>query len=317
MKNKKTLLIIAAGMGSRYGGLKQIDPVGPSEEIIIDYSMYDAIRAGFDKIVFVIRHYFEDAFREKIGRKLEGRVEVAYAWQEMESCLEGFHLPPGRTKPWGTGHAVLVAKEQVREPFAVINADDYYGPGSFWIIARFLDKMDSNTTPEYAMAGFLLSKTLSAYGKVSRGVCTLDGDMFLQSIHERTDIRQQDGRIFYTDDDGTEHPLTGREIVSMNLWAFGPDFFQYLREQFHQFLRKHGRDDKREFFLPSAVDCLVEQGIKKVKVLATDDSWFGVTYRPDREIAQRCILERIEKGEYCENLWSRPPCNQQEPNREP
>ncbi len=300
---KKTLLIIAAGMGSRYGGLKQIDPVGPNGEIIIDYSMYDAVRAGFDKVVFVIRHYFEDAFKEKVGSKLDGLVETAYAYQELESFLEGFHLPPGREKPWGTGHAVLVAKDVVNEPFAVINADDYYGAEAYRIMAERLDTMHASADNDYAMVGYILRNTLSEYGKVSRGVCECDDQMFLKKVQERTDIRKNNGDIVYIDKNRNEHRLTGDEIVSMNLWGFSPDIFGHLQAQFTDYLKDHAGENKSEFYIPSAVDELVQKGIKKVKVLKTHDTWFGVTYREDKEIAQSCINNLIQDGVYPRNLW--------------
>lgn len=303
---KKTLLIIAAGMGSRYGGLKQIDPVGPKGEIIIDYSMYDAVRAGFDKVVFVIRHYFEDAFKEKIGSKLNDKVETGYAYQELESCLDGFHLPPGREKPWGTGHAILVAKDVVNEPFAVINADDYYGVQAYRIMAEQLETMQTTSSGQYAMAGYILRNTLSEYGKVSRGVCQCDDQMFLKTVQERTDIRKNNGGIVYIDENRNEHCLTGDEIVSMNLWGFTPDIFEHLQIQFSRYLEKHAAENRSEFYIPSAVDELVQKGIKKVKVLKTHDTWFGVTYREDKEIAQNCINNLIQDGVYPRNLWDYP-----------
>ena len=302
MATPKTLLIIAAGMGSRYGGLKQIDPVGPNGEIIIDYSMYDAVRAGFDKIVFVIRHYFEDAFREKIGRKLEGVVETAYAYQEMDACLDGFPLPEGREKPWGTGHAILVAKDVIAEPFAVINADDYYGRHSYIMMKEQLEKMAGGNT-DYAMVGYVLRNTLSEYGTVARGVCQYCPDMYMSKVTERTKIRKNGNGAVFIDEKGTEHPLTGDEIVSMNLWGFGPDVFGHLQRQFSNYLQAHGGENKAEFYIPTVVDNLVHNGEKKVKILKTHDTWFGVTYREDKEIAQACIRRLIEENVYPEKLW--------------
>ena len=266
LATKKTLLIIAAGMGSRYGGLKQIDPVGPKGEIIIDYSMYDAVRAGFDKIVFVIRHYFEEAFREKIGRKLEGLVETAYAYQEMDSCLNGYVLPEGREKPWGTGHAILVAKDVIEQPFAVINADDYYGPNAYAIMKRQLETMHTAAAADYAMVGYLLRNTLSEYGTVARGVCQYGSDLYLTKVTERPRIRKNGNGAIFMDEQGAEQPLTGDEIVSMNLWGFTPDIFEHLQQQFSAYLKEHGGEDKSEFFIPTVVDNLIQSGKKKVKI---------------------------------------------------
>jgi len=301
---KPTLLILAAGMGSRYGGLKQIDPVGPNGEIIIDYSIYDAIRAGFGKLVFVIRHYFEDAFKEKIGSKFDGLVETAYAYQEMDVALEGFALPPDRERPWGTGHAILAAKDVIDEPFAVINADDYYGIDSFNVMARFLG--GPAISPEgYAMVGFRLANTLSEYGSVTRGVCRCDDKLFLQDVVERSGIEKHENAVRFFDDDGTERLLTGEEIVSMNLWGFHPSIFTHLSAQFKHFLEENLNDPKAELFIPSVVHRLVKSSLVKVKVLPAHDKWFGVTYREDRRIAQRCIAKLIQDQTYPEKLWEK------------
>jgi UTP-glucose-1-phosphate uridylyltransferase len=304
METKKTLLIIAAGMGSRYGGLKQIDPVGPNGEIIIDYSMYDAVRAGFKKIVFVIRHYFEDAFREKIRSKLDGLVETAYAYQELDSCLEGDTLPEGREKPWGTGHAILVAKNVIHEPFAVVNADDYYGVGAYRIMSDQLEQMADNED-EYAMVGYVLRNTLSEYGAVARGVCHHDDQMYLADVTERTRIRKEGKGAVFIDEQGAEQSLTGDEIVSMNLWGFTPDIFEHLQHRFYAYLCERANENKAEFYIPTVVDTLVKQGQKKVKILKTDDNWFGVTYREDKEIAQSCVQKLIEQGVYPSKLWEK------------
>ncbi len=301
MTAKKTVLIIAAGMGSRYGGLKQIDPVGPNGEIIIDYSMYDAIRAGFDKVVFVIRHSFDAAFREKIGRKLDGLVETAYAFQELDGCLDGFALPPERQKPWGTGHAVLVAKDAIDEPFAVINADDYYGPNAFRIMKSQLEKT-AVVDDEYTMVGYTLRNTLSEYGTVSRGICQCDEQSYLTGVTEATKIRK-DQRQAVNEEQGREQVLTGDEIVSMNLWGFGADVFGHLQQQFNDFLQQHANEKKSELFIPAAVDTLIRGGVKKVKVLTTDDHWFGITYPADKAMAQESISKLIEQGVYPKTLW--------------
>lgn len=302
---KKTLLIIAAGMGSRYGGLKQIAPVGPNSEIIIEYSMYDAIRAGFDKVVFVIRHHFEEAFREHIGRVFEERVETAYAYQELDTCLNGYPLPGDRQKPWGTAHAILAAHSVIDEPFAVINADDYYGIDSFRIMAGRLSQMRSRGEATYAMVGYLLSNTLSAHGTVSRGVCEHDAGMFLTSIHERTDIRQVGSDAVYRDAAGHERHLPGDAVVSMNLWGFDADIFGSLQTQFDIYLEKHGQENKSEFGIPPVVDELIQSGQRKVEILKTHESWFGITYRQDQSIAQASIRRLIDVGVYPENLYAK------------
>lgn len=303
MHYQPTLLIIAAGMGSRYGGLKQIDPVGPNGEIIIDYSMYDAIRAGFQKIVFVIRHSFEAAFREKIGGKLEGRAETVYAYQELDACLEGFALPEGREKPWGTAHAILTAKNVIDQPFAVINADDYYGPNAYLIMKRQLEIMHAAANPDYAMVGYTLRKTLSEYGTVARGVCRSSSDSYLAKVTECTRIRKNGDGAVYFDEQGAAQSLTGDEIVSMNLWGFAPDIFDHLQRQFSAYLVEHGREDKSEFYIPAVVDSLIQSGQKQVKILKTNDSWFGVTYPEDKQIAQSCIRNLIDQKVYPETLW--------------
>lgn len=299
---KPTLLILAAGMGSRYGGLKQIDSVGPNGEIIIDYSIYDAIRAGFGKLVFVIRHYFEDAFKEKIGRKFNGVVETVYSYQELDCCVEGFMIPAGREKPWGTAHAILVSKDVINEPFAVINADDYYGLNSFKIMAEFLSGHDKSDG-EYSMVGFVLRNTLSEYGTVARGVCECDDDMFLKSVIERTKVRKADDVAEYADVDGKWHVLTGDETVSMNLWGFRPCFFDYLQEDFRRYLREQGNENKAEFFITIPVDRLIHEGKATVKILRTPDRWFGITYRADKAIAVSSINKLIREGFYPVKLW--------------
>lgn len=298
---KPTLLILAAGMGSRYGGLKQFDPVGPNGEIIIDYSIHDAIRAGFGKLVFVIRHYFEEAFKEKIGSRFEGIVETAHAYQELDACLDGFELPEDREKPWGTGHAILVAQDVIDEPFAVINADDYYGINSFKVMADFLSGKEVSPSL-YSMVGFVLRNTLSEYGTVARGVCECDDKMFMKKVVERTKIEKVGEAARYYDPDESIHELTGDEIVSMNLWGVHQSIFEHLRNQFKDFLARFGNEKKTEFYIPSVIDSLVQNGKAAVKVLPTDDSWFGVTYRQDKEIAERSIKALIEKGLYPERL---------------
>jgi len=308
---KPTLLILAAGLGARYGGLKQIDPVGPNGEILIDYSIYDAVKAGFGKLVFVIRHYFESAFREKIGSKFDNLAETAYAYQEIDACLDGFEPPKDRDKPWGTGHAVLVAGDLIDGPFAVINADDYYGPASFKTMAQFLaggaSRLDDKdpSSNDYAMVGYTLKDTLSEYGPVSRGVCQCDEHTYLRRVVERKKVEKTGAGTRYFDEDGTEHLLSGNEIVSMNLWGFQPSIFRHLESHLRRFLKEQGSEKNAELYIPTVVDELIEKGKATVKVLRTNDVWFGVTYRRDAAIAAGCIRRLIDQGLYPENLWER------------
>lgn len=299
---KPTLLVLAAGLGNRYGGLKQIDSVGPNGETIIDYSLYDALRAGFGKVVFVIRHCFEDAFRQKVGGKFDGVVQTAYAYQELYSCLGDYEPSTDRDKPWGTGHAILVARDVIDEPFAVINADDYYGPNSFETILEFISTTDVSSN-DHAMVGYRLGNTLSDYGAVSRGVCDCDERMFLKKIVERKAIEKTDHGARYFDANGAEHHLTGDEIVSMNMWGLEPSVFDHIQSHFDRFLRDHGSRSDAEFLIPSVADELITGGEATVKVLRTDDSWFGVTYRQDRQIAIESIRKLIDRAVYPERLW--------------
>ena len=299
---KPTLLVLAAGLGTRYGGLKQIETVGPYGETIIDYSIYDALTAGFSKVVFIIMHYFEDAFREKVGRKFDGLVETAYAYQELDSCLGGFKPSKKRHKPWGTGHALLVAEEVISEPFAVINADDYYGSNSLRLIAEFVQAGDISYS-DYAMIGYMLRNTLSEYGTVARGVCECDERMFLKRVVERTKVEKTTDGARYIDTDGAVYNLSGEKVVSMNLWGFQPSIFEHMRMQFERFLKDYGDRDDAEFFIPSVVDELIRGGRAKVKVLPTEDTWFGITYPQDKAIAMKCIRRLIDEGVYPERLW--------------
>ena len=289
---------MAAGMGSRYGGLKQIDPVGPSGETIMDYSVFDALRAGFGKLVFIIRREIEAPFRETIGARFEGRIPVSYVFQELDKLPPGFTPPAGRKKPWGTAHAILMAAEAVKEPFAVINADDFYGPQSFQLVGRHLQ----SGTREHAMVGFVLKNTLSEFGMVARGVCRATPDDFLQSVTELTQIERDGDGAKYTAPDGKVQPLSGTETVSMNMWGFCPSVFEHLQREFTQFLRTHPGDEKAEFYITSAVTSLVAAR-EQVKVLHTPDSWFGVTYRDDRPRVVESIRRLIASGAYPEKLW--------------
>jgi len=299
---KPTLLVLAAGLGTRYGGLKQIDAVGPHGQTIIDYSIYDGIRAGFSKMAFVIRHYFEAEFREKVSSKFDRFVETVYAYQELDACLGDFRLPQDRTKPWGTGHAILVCRDLIHEPFAVVNADDHYGVHSLQTIADFLTH--AKTTADHAMVGYVLRNTLSQHGGVSRGVCQCDEQMFLRSVVECKKIERTTTGVEYVDGDGKVRVLTGDEIVSMNLWGFQPSIFSHLQRQFERFLRDHGGESKAEMYIPSVVDTVVADGAARVKVLQTHDTWFGVTYRQDRDMATQYIHKLIAAGVYPERLWS-------------
>ncbi|HEU5123219.1 MAG TPA: sugar phosphate nucleotidyltransferase [Verrucomicrobiae bacterium] len=295
----KSLLILAAGMGSRYGGLKQIDPVGPGGETIIDYSVYDAIRAGFDQLVFVIRRDIEQAFRETVGNRFEKKIAVRYVFQELNALPPGFAIPPERQKPWGTGHAILMAADAIREPFAVINADDFYGADSFRVLAAHLQPEN----PDYAMTGFVLRNTLSEFGSVARGVCRLS-DGFLETVTEIVGIEKDGTAARYKDDVGKVQALTANEIVSMNMWGFNPTLFGALREQFETFLRTRGGELKSEFYIPSVVNHLIQTGQKRVKVLPSRSKWYGVTYREDRPFVINGIQELIRQGEYPEKLWA-------------
>ncbi len=299
---KPALLVLAAGLGTRYGGLKQIDAVGPNGETIIDYSVYDAVKAGFGKVVFVIRHYFEDAFREKVSSKFDSVVETAYAYQELDACLGDFEPTTDRDKPWGTGHAILVARDVIAGSFAVINADDYYGPNSFKTILRFIAGKDVSSN-DYAMVGYTLRNTLSDYGVVSRGVCECDGQMFLKKIVEIKAVERTADGARYLDADRIEHHLAGDEVVSMNLWGFQPSIFDRLQSHFARFLKERGSRSSAEMLIPSVADNLIRCGEATVKVLRTDDSWFGVTYRQDKSIAVRCVRQLIDEGAYPEKLW--------------
>jgi UTP-glucose-1-phosphate uridylyltransferase len=297
---KPTLLILAAGMGSRYGGLKQIDPVGPAGETIIDYSIYDALRAGFGKLVFVIRKDIEQQFKEIIGARFEKRVAVEYVFQELDKLPPGFSLPAGRTKPWGTTHAILMAEQAIKEPFAAINADDFYGQQAYKLLANYLTSGSS----DYAMVGFILKNTLSDFGSVARGVSRTDAADYLTSVVEMMKIERDGAAAKNTDAEGKITRLTGDEAVSMNFWGFTPALFPQLKTKFTEFLKKSGGELKSECYIPSTVNDLVIAGQAKVKVLRTNDSWFGVTYREDRPMVVESIRKLIARGDYPEKLWA-------------
>jgi UTP-glucose-1-phosphate uridylyltransferase len=294
-----TLLVLAAGMGSRYGGLKQLDPVSPGGEAIVDYSVYDALRAGFGKLVFVIRKDIELPFRQMVGARFEKRIAVEYVFQELDKLPPGFQAPPGRTRPWGTAHAILMASGAVREPFAVINADDFYGARAFRVLAQHLQ----SGAEDYAMVGFILRNTLSECGSVARGVCQVSAGGFLEGVVELTNIGRYGDHARNIDAAGKVTVLSGDEIVSMNMWGFTPQVFRQLQERFQEFLELHGSDARSEYYIPSTVNELVLAGQARVKVLHTDGSWFGVTYREDRPRVVENIGRLIREGTYPETLW--------------
>ena len=295
-----TLIILAAGMGSRYGGLKQLDPVGPGGETIVDYSIYDALRSGFGKLVFVIRRDLEVPFQETIGARFEKRLPVKYMFQELDQLPAGFSVPARRTKPWGTGQAILAATAAVYEPFAVINADDFYGANSFRVLAEHL----RSGGDDYAMVGFPLRKTFSEFGSVARGACRVNAAGFLQTVTELTKIEPNGDAARYTDDQGAVHPLSGDETVSMNMWGFTPTLFGQLREAFTAFLQTNGENERAEFYIPSVVNALIHAGRARCRVLRTTDSWFGVTYREDRPRVIESVRALIVRGDYPERLWT-------------
>jgi len=298
---KPTLLILAAGMGSRYGGLKQVEPVGPNGEAIIDYSIYDAIRAGFGKVVFVIRESFAHAFKEKFDPKLKGRIDVEYVFQELDKLPKGFSVPEGREKPWGTAHAILVTKNVIKEPFCALNADDFYGYPAYRVMANFLIR--SNDEKEYAMVGYKLGSTLSDFGSVSRGICNVDGNDMLQKIVETIKILKREDKIVSVESNGSETFLSGEESVSMNIWGFKPTVFDILEEKFTLFLKHHRHEPKSEMYIPSVVFDMISEKMATVKVLKADSPWFGVTYREDKPRVIARINQLIEAGDYPEKLF--------------
>jgi UTP-glucose-1-phosphate uridylyltransferase len=295
---KPTLLVLAAGMGSRYGGLKQVDPVGPNGETIIDYCIHDALRGGFGKVVFVIRHDIEATFREVVGARFEKRLPVEYAYQELDKLPTGYTVPAGRTKPWGTAHAILMAEDVIREPFAMINADDFYGADSFRVLGQFLSASPNNSR-DYAMVGFVLRNTLSEYGTVSRAVGQANGSM-LHSLVEMLKIEKTPTGARNLDGGQI---LTGNEYCSMNMWGFTPTLFPFLREELTKFLKERATELKSECLIPTVVNTLVTGQRATVKILPTQSSWFGVTYQEDRPKVQASVRALIERGEYPAKLW--------------
>lgn len=297
---KPTLLILAAGMGSRYGGIKQMDSFGPSGETIIDYSIYDAIQSGFGKIVFIIRESFHEEFRKKFEEKIAGRVETVYVNQEKDRFLNGFPFPEGRTKPWGTAHAVLCGKSVINEPFAVINADDFYGRDAFERCADFLNNRAA--ADRHCIIGYELGNTVSPHGSVSRGVCEVDAQHHLVGIVERTKVFLENGVISYMDNDN-KIEVPPHTPVSMNFWGFDPSVFDFFENQFQEFLQKNGNDPKAEFFIPLAEDNFIRRKLGVVEVIPTTARWFGVTYKEDAPFVSRSINQLIQDGVYSSQLW--------------
>lgn len=299
---KPTLFVLAAGMGSRYGGLKQLDGLGPNGETIMDYSIFDAIRGGFGKLVFVIRETFEKDFREKIISKYEHHIPVEVVFQELNNLPEGFTCPEGREKPWGTNHAVLMGKEVIKEPFAVINADDFYGRDSFAVLGKALSEMTGKTN-DYCMVGYHVGNTLSESGSVARGVCQTNAEDYLTGVVERTAIERIDGDIQFVDENGEKVILDENTPVSMNMWGFTPDYFAYSEEFFKDFLQKNMGNLKSEYFIPLMVNELITNGTARVKVWDTTSKWFGVTYAADRQEVVDKIQALVDAGEYPAKLF--------------
>jgi hypothetical protein len=302
---KPTLVVLAAGIGSRYGGLKQLDPIGPSGELLIDYSIYDALAVGFGRVVFVIKDQIKDLFRERIGKKVEQRCETRYVFQRLD-LPEGFEVPPGREKPWGTGQATLSCKEAVDTPFAVINADDFYGRSAFQNLCDYLQGVQNGDgVHDYCMVGYRLENTLSEHGYVARGVCVVDAGGYLQEIHERTRIEKFGATAKYTEDGQNWIEIPRGSTISMNMWGFSPSLFLELEAMFPRFLRANWANNlKAEFYLPEAVGALLRENRATVKVLPSDAQWYGITYREDRPRVEKAIGEMVRRGVYPEDLWS-------------
>ncbi len=300
---KPTLLVLAAGMGSRYGGLKQLDQVGPSGETIMEYSVFDAVRSGFGKVVFVIRKDIEKEFRELFGNRFSQHIAVDFVFQELNNVPDGIVISPERAKPWGTAHAVLTASQAIDEPFAVINADDFYGYGTFRALAGHLTAASFKGSMEYCLAGFTLENTLSEFGTVSRGVCQADKNHYLISIEERKNIRAEKNGIFCSNEDGKDIPLGPKLFVSMNAWAFGNEVFSHLENQFREFIQRNSSDLKAEFYLPSFADNLIRNQIARFRILPVSEKWFGVTYREDKPIVEENLRKLTRLGIYPEQLW--------------
>lgn len=300
---KPTLLVLAAGMGSRYGGLKQMDPLGPNGESIIDYSVYDAARAGFGKVIFVLREDIVADFYELFANKYKAVIEVDHVVQRLSDLPEGILLNEQRSKPWGTGHAVLAARKKLQEPFAVINGDDFYGADAFKVMADFLSQADPNEIKYQSMVGYVLNNTLSEYGFVSRGICSSDSNNFLTTVTERTHIERIEDGIIFEDENETKHHLSGDEIVSMNFWGFTPALLSPFYEKFTQFMLENSQALKSEFFIPLGINQLIQDGVLQVKVLESTARWFGVTYQQDRPLVISKLRELSATGVYPDKIW--------------
>lgn len=299
---KPTLCVLAAGMGSRYGGLKQLDGFGPNGETIMDYSIYDAIKAGFGKVVFVIRESFKDDFQEQVLHKFKNVIDVEIVFQEITKVPEGSTYNPKREKPWGTNHAVMMGQEVIKEPFAVINADDFYGQDAFQVMADFLRSVDGKQN-QYCMVGYHVGNTLSDSGTVSRGVCVVDENAYLQTVVERTTIEEKSGTIIFTDENGEEVVIPANTLVSMNMWGFTPDYFDHSVDAFKKFLVEKGDDLKSEYYIPTVVNDLIHEEKASCKVLDTSAKWFGVTYADDRPQVLLKLNKLIRKGVYPAQLF--------------
>jgi choline kinase len=298
---KPTLLIMAAGMASRYGSMKQVQQFGPGGETIMDYSIYDAIEAGFKKVVFIIREDFADDFKNIFEPKLKGKIETEYVYQELGAFLGEFKVPEGRTKPWGTSHAILCAKNSVQEPFAVINADDFYGKDAFGKARNFLPNVCDEKT--FALLGYELGNTLSENGSVSRGVCEVDRNNNLVLIVERLKVYEEGGKIVYEEGDGSKHEIPQNFKASMNFWCFHPSLFSFLEKEFQEFLKQNINDPKAEFLVPHSADRFIKKGLGVIKVIPTAAQWFGVTYKEDAPVVKRKLNELVQDGAYATGLW--------------
>jgi len=296
-----TLLVLAAGMASRYGSMKQIQQFGPGGETIMDYSIYDAVGAGFGQVVFVVRESFREEFSQIFDPKLEGKIRASYVTQELNDHLDGRQLPPERIKPWGTAHAILCARNVIKEPFAVINADDYYGKEAFVSMSEFLQTQCREDN--YSVVGYELGNTLSEHGSVSRGVCEVDATGNLLAIQERTKIFRENGQIVFEDEKGI-HPLRASTPVSMNFWGFHPSFFDFSLHQFHDFVDRNAGNPKAEFFIPLAIDAFIVSGRGRVRVIPTSAKWFGVTYKEDAPVVERSFRQLVQDGAYPDRLWT-------------
>ncbi|MFA6125905.1 MAG: NTP transferase domain-containing protein [Bacteroidales bacterium] len=300
---KPTLLVLAAGLGSRYGGLKQMDPLGPNGESIIDYSVYDAAQAGFGKVVFVLREEIVDDFYELFANRYKKSIPVAHVIQKLTDIPDGISVNPERAKPWGTGHAVLAASKVLAEPFAVINGDDYYGRDAFNVMSDFLSQLDPREVKSQSMVGYSIANTLSEFGAVSRGICSVDENGVLTGVVERTHIEGKNGKVIFLDEKSTQIDLIGNEIVSMNFWGFTPAVLPYFKDLFAGFLKQKGLELKSEFYIPYAVNLLIQSQTIEVKVLESKAQWFGVTYQADRPHVQGRINALYRQGAYPQKMW--------------